>query len=260
MARSVRWLVASAVAVVVTMGLAAVPGPATAQPAAATARIVDRDCSDFSSQASAQYFFLSAGGPYSDPHQLDADGDGIACETLPCPCYTGTTGSTSPTPAPLPTPTPTPMPTPTPTPMPTPTPTPTPTPPKEIVLRVVKVIDGQLVRVREGRKAPVVVHLLGLSIPKRSCRAKAAVRDLRSWVKPRMEVRAYADKKAPDLDSEGRLWRALERVKGGYDIGGSQIATGFADVDRRIHFGVKARYLRWEAKAIAGAKGYHGTC
>ncbi|MBY5374179.1 hypothetical protein HFN07_12115 [Rhizobium leguminosarum] len=40
----------------------------------------DRDCSDYSSSADAQRFFLSAGGPASDPHGLDRDGDGYACE------------------------------------------------------------------------------------------------------------------------------------------------------------------------------------
>ena len=30
----------------------------------------DRDCSDFSTQAQAQDFFLSQGGPGSDPHNL----------------------------------------------------------------------------------------------------------------------------------------------------------------------------------------------
>lgn len=42
----------------------------------------DRDCSDFSTQQEAQIFFEAAGGPYSDPHKLDSDGDGIACENL----------------------------------------------------------------------------------------------------------------------------------------------------------------------------------
>lgn len=46
----------------------------------------DRDCSDFATQAEAQSFFISAGGPQRDPHNLDADGDGRACESLPCPC------------------------------------------------------------------------------------------------------------------------------------------------------------------------------
>lgn len=42
----------------------------------------DRDCSDFSSQAEAQKFFEELGGPDRDPHNLDRDGDGIACESL----------------------------------------------------------------------------------------------------------------------------------------------------------------------------------
>ncbi|WP_444461986.1 excalibur calcium-binding domain-containing protein [Rhodobacter capsulatus] len=40
----------------------------------------DRDCNDFSSAADAQQYFLSAGGPTSDPNGLDRDGDGFACE------------------------------------------------------------------------------------------------------------------------------------------------------------------------------------
>lgn len=52
---------------------------------------VDRDCGDFDSQRQAQLFFLDHGGPDSDPHGLDSDSDGIACETNPAPYYYGTT-------------------------------------------------------------------------------------------------------------------------------------------------------------------------
>jgi len=45
--------------------------------------VIDRDCSDFSTHAQAQAFFMANGGPLSDPHNLDRDGDGVACETLP---------------------------------------------------------------------------------------------------------------------------------------------------------------------------------
>lgn len=41
----------------------------------------DKDCRDFSTHAEAQAFFESQGP--GDPHRLDRDGDGIACETLP---------------------------------------------------------------------------------------------------------------------------------------------------------------------------------
>lgn len=43
----------------------------------------DKDCGDFATHAEAQSFFISQGGPGSDPHKLDADHDGQACETLP---------------------------------------------------------------------------------------------------------------------------------------------------------------------------------
>ena len=40
----------------------------------------DRDCSDFAGGRAAQQFFVKAGGPSNDPHDLDRDGDGYACE------------------------------------------------------------------------------------------------------------------------------------------------------------------------------------
>ncbi len=50
-----------------------------AQPAAA---FRDRDCADFPTQAKAQRFF-ERHHPRRDPHRLDADHDGIACEDNP---------------------------------------------------------------------------------------------------------------------------------------------------------------------------------
>ena len=62
----------------------------------------DRDCGDFGSQREAQIFFLNHGGPNSDPHRLDSDGDGIACESNPGPTYYGTTPPGGGGPAPQP--------------------------------------------------------------------------------------------------------------------------------------------------------------
>jgi hypothetical protein len=62
----------------------AVIGPVSSASAA------DMDCADFATQKAAQTFFLNHGGPGSDPHRLDYDGDGIACESNPCPCYVQT--------------------------------------------------------------------------------------------------------------------------------------------------------------------------
>lgn len=47
-------------------------------PIAGTAFAQDRDCPSFATQPEAQAFFESRGG--NDPHRLDRDDDGIACE------------------------------------------------------------------------------------------------------------------------------------------------------------------------------------
>ena len=121
----------------------------------------DRDCGDFDTYQEALDFYLAAGGPASDPHNLDSDGDGEPCTSLPrskfegqsvmfapaagfefsvplsigpSPAQAPATLAPTPTPAPSPAPTPTPaaIPTPAPTLAPTPVPTaipePTPTP------------------------------------------------------------------------------------------------------------------------------------
>jgi Excalibur calcium-binding domain len=67
------------------------------------ARAADRDCSDFPNQAAAQSYFISRGGPGSDPDRLDADHDGVACESLPCPCSNGNGGGGTKTPSTAPT-------------------------------------------------------------------------------------------------------------------------------------------------------------
>ena len=58
-------------------------GPRAPRAPQTTARpqTADRNCSDFRTQPEAQAFFASAGA--GDPHGLDSDNDGVACETLP---------------------------------------------------------------------------------------------------------------------------------------------------------------------------------
>jgi Excalibur calcium-binding domain len=70
--------VVAAAAAVTILGLASLPSAAVAG---------DKDCKDFRTQRAAQIFFLRHGGPRRDPHRLDGDDDGIACEDNPCPCY-----------------------------------------------------------------------------------------------------------------------------------------------------------------------------
>lgn len=65
------------------------------------AKAVDYDCADFSTQSQAQAY-LTPG----DPHRLDGDNDGVACESLPCPCSYGGGGSVEPPPPPPPPPLP----------------------------------------------------------------------------------------------------------------------------------------------------------
>jgi NAD(P)-dependent dehydrogenase (short-subunit alcohol dehydrogenase family) len=64
-----------AVATTAIVALVSLPGSAVA---------ADLDCADFSSQAEAQENLLPG-----DPHGLDGDSDGIACEDNPCPCSSG---------------------------------------------------------------------------------------------------------------------------------------------------------------------------
>ena len=107
----------------------------------------DRDCGDFDTYQEALDFYIAAGGPASDPHNLDSDGDGEPCSSLPRTKFEGQSAklvpaaglgfsvpvslypSTTQAPAALlTTPTPTPSPSPTPAPVPTATHAPTPTP------------------------------------------------------------------------------------------------------------------------------------
>jgi excalibur calcium-binding domain-containing protein len=62
-----------------TFALALLAAAALAQPAAA---FRDRDCADFKTHAQAQRFFEKH-NPRRDPHNLDGDNDGSACEELP---------------------------------------------------------------------------------------------------------------------------------------------------------------------------------
>ena len=43
----------------------------------------DMDCPDFATHGEAQQFYLENGGPEYDPHRLDRDRDGLACECNP---------------------------------------------------------------------------------------------------------------------------------------------------------------------------------
>lgn len=209
--------IAIAIAAIAGLGLGLVATGAGAQSS-------DRDCSDFPNQASAQSFFLASGGPSSDPHGLDADNDGVACESNPCPCNY----STSPTsPAPAATTTTTTSTTTAPT---TTTTTATAVPPPELV--VDRVIDGDTIDLSSDGTV-VTVRLIGIDTPETvspgdpvECGGPQATRSLKQVAKPGDVVKAVADPTQDDQDFFGRLLRYVEER--GVDYGERQIKAGWA--------------------------------
>lgn len=96
-------------------------------------------------------------GTPSDPHRLDADGDGVACESLPCPCVTGA-APTPPTP-----------PTPASAPAPQPAPEPEPRAAAEVLQgRITAVVDGDTIKVAttSPTRRSYTVRLIGIDTPK----------------------------------------------------------------------------------------------
>jgi endonuclease YncB( thermonuclease family) len=193
---------ASVVAAVV--GLLATLLTAFAAPAGAA---IDRDCGDFVSQAAAQSFFLANGGPGSDPHRLDDDGDGRACETNPCPC--GVSSTPNPVVAPV------------------------------SVFRetgnVVRVVDGDTLDVRLQSGNVVSVRMLGIDTPERGrCGAAEATDNLRSLAPVGSTVDLVSDRTQAAKDRYGRLLRYVAR-RGGYkDLSYRQAWDGFT---KRYVFG-----------------------
>jgi len=178
--------------------VAAIAAPlALASPA--TAAVADRDCGDFASQKAAQVFYLKAGGPRIDPHALDADGDGVACESNPAPYYYGSSlpagaggghhaaagGSSGGT------------------------------------ARVAYVVDGDTIRLANGQ----YVRLIGIDTPEHGRPYFAAAkRHLDRLVQGR--VRLVNPASTDDRDRYGRLLRYVR--DGGRDTGLAQIRTGYA--------------------------------
>ena len=67
-----------------TYALIDADAPAAAPPPPPQPRRPARiNCSDFARCAEAQAFYEAAGGPNADPHRLDRDRDGVACQSLP---------------------------------------------------------------------------------------------------------------------------------------------------------------------------------
>lgn len=193
----INTLVRALALTVVALGLATV----TQAPASAFS---DRDCGDFPSQAAAQNFFLQAGA--GDPHRLDDDGDGVACESNPCPCIGR--GSTA---------------------------------PQQFANttqqgqqtyretgNVVRVTDGDTLRVRLRSGAHVSVRMLGIDTPERGrCGAADATANLRRLAPVGSTVHLVSDRTQAAKDRYGRLLRYVKREGGYADLSYRQAWSGF---------------------------------
>jgi endonuclease YncB( thermonuclease family) len=224
---------------IVALGL----GVSVQAPASA---VVDRDCGDFASQAAAQNFYLNAGA--GDPHRLDDDGDGVACESNPCPCIgrgnapqqfagTGTTHTQN-------------------------QPQQGPVTYRETG-NVVRVTDGDTLRVRLRSGAHVSVRMLGIDTPERGrCGADGATANLRRLAPVGSTVHLVSDRTQAAKDRYGRLLRYVARQGGYRDLSFRQAWDGHT---RPYVFGGKpvARhraYVRAIGNARTHARGAWNDC
>jgi len=173
-------------------------------------KAVDYDCSDFSSQAAAQEFFIAAGGPGSDPHRLDGDNDGVACESNPCPCSTGSPAPTTPIVSP-----------------------PEPEPVRAgVVLK--RVVDGDTLELRFPDGSAASVRLIGIDTPEKygasECGAEEASAAMARRIKPGQRLRLISDPTQDSIDFYGRLLRYVEVRASGRDLGRAQIQSGWGKV------------------------------
>ncbi len=229
--------------------------------AAPASAFVDRDCSDFATQWDAQTFFVAAGP--GDPHQLDSDGDGLACESLPCPCADPATFVGTPTPTPTTTPVPTPTVAPTPIPTATPTPEPTHTA-RHRWARIVRVTDGDTVVVRFTGRREHPVRIIGIDTPevygKKECGGAGASRHMTRMAPVGARVRLTDDPSQADRDRYDRLLRYVTRK--GRDLGLAQIKAGWAEayVYDDVPFARTASYQRAQERASTRLRGMWSSC
>ena len=209
--------------------------------------VVDRDCSDFATQEAAQVFFLQ-NSPSTDPHRLDADGDGVACDANPCPCYVGSTvpsgGTTGIVPLTSSTAT------------------------RTIVshARVTHVVDGDTVDVRLSSGRVQRVRLLGIDTPEVyngvECGGPAASAAMKRMLPVGTRVRLVSDTTQASTDRFGRALRYITRTRDGVQVNRRQVWLGHARV--YVYHGVPfqrtADYRRAEAAAQAAPRGLWKTC
>jgi endonuclease YncB( thermonuclease family) len=237
------------------------PVKAFASPAHASA---DHDCSDFSTQAEAQSYFLRHGGPGSDPERLDGnDNDGVACESLPCPCsHAKSLGGSSPKPKPKPK-----------------------KRPRVYRARIISVTDGDTIKVRLASGSRRTVRLIGIDTPEShkpgvpvECGAKEATASMLrlSFSSPTdTDADGLEDaeggtgrrvtlKTDPTQDSKDRYGRLLAYVttSAGSQLQLGQLNRGWAKVYvfKKKRFQRYSRYAAAQRSARKANKGVWGSC
>jgi len=171
----------------------------------------DLNCDDFATQAGAQ---ANLNANPSDPNGLDSEGDGLACESNPCPCMGPGGGgdyggeSTDPNPEPKPEPV------------------------KRNVGNVVKVTDGDTLKVRIRGIGIRDVRILGIDTPEvyggSECGGAEASASMAQLAPVGSTVVLLSDPSQADKDRYSRLLRYVER--GGRDVGRAQVFTGHSKV------------------------------
>ena len=196
---------------------------------------VDKDCGDFDTQAQAQSFYLN-NNPSSDPHGLDADGDGVVCESLPCPCSTKQSGSGT-TAATL-----------------------------RQKARIIKVVDGDTVDVRLSTGAKRRVRMIGIDTPEVygtvECGGPGASRSLKKKLPKGTRVRLVSDPTQARKDRYGRLLRYVVKSSTGADMNKVQLSQGWARVYVYANDPFKrvAGYRKAQRSAKAHDRGIWGLC
>lgn len=204
----------------------------------------DRDCSDFPSQRLAQLYYLSIGGPAIDPDNLDSNGDGIACESLPCPCYYGSQPTQQPSPSATPTPTPKPE-------------------PVKVKAIIVKVLDGEKVTVKLlPSRQQVGVQVLGLNAPQlTACGGPESRASMSKLLPEGLQVWLFRDPSQADRTSNGRLLRYVNKASNMKDSGRVQLVRGWALPQRYSKsFQRESDYRAKATSARQAQRGLWGQC
>ena len=205
--------------------------------APADSSATDKDCGDFPNQQSAQDYFISRGGPRSDPDRLDGDGDGIACESLPCPCASGGgAGAADEYSEALPE-----------------------AGPRRIKATILSVVDGDTIKVRTAGGRRLKVRLIGIDAPELrplECGARWAARNLRRLsLRGSRRVTLTRDLRQRRRDRYGRLL-AYARTAAGRELGEEQVRAGWAMV--HLFDGRFARAGIYQSREAGARKRHRG--